>query len=663
MGKFEKDAKVLLDAIGGKENVTAVTHCATRMRFVLADEKKADVKVIEDIPAVKGTFTNAGQFQVIIGNDVPIFYNDFTAVSGIEGVSKEAAKSAAKSNQNAIQRVMTMLAEIFTPIIPALIVGGLILGFRNVLEGVQFQALGQAMQDGELLFDASGKPIWNTIVQVSPFWNGVNHFLWLPGEAIFHYLPVGITWSVSRKMGTSQILGIVLGICLVSPQLLNAYAVPSTDAATIASDWSWNFGFFSIARIGYQAQVIPALLAGLALSYLEIFWRKVVPEVVSMIFVPFLSLLPALILAHTVLGPIGWTIGQWLSTIVLAGLTGPVKWLFGAIFGALYAPFVITGLHHMTNAIDTQLIADTGGTGLWPMIALSNIAQGSAVFAYFLMNRKNEKEAQISLPATISAYLGITEPALFGVNVKYIYPFVAAMIGSSIAGLLSVTFNIQAASIGIGGLPGILSIKAEYWGAFAITMLVAIAVPMVLTFVFKRAGLFAKKDEAPEEVKSVTPTVSSGAKIELVSPLTGQAKELSQATDPVFSSGVMGTGLVIEPSHGLLTAPVDGTVSVLFPTKHAIGITTAQGLELLIHIGMDTVSLEGKGFEAHVKQGDNIKAGDKLISFDIPTIQEAGLVTETPIIVTNQADFSVEILEQLPAVVENGQKLLTASKL
>ncbi|HEL1585671.1 TPA: PTS system trehalose-specific EIIBC component [Streptococcus suis] len=663
MGKFEKDAKVLLDAIGGKENVTAVTHCATRMRFVLADEKKADVKVIEDIPAVKGTFTNAGQFQVIIGNDVPIFYNDFTAVSGIEGVSKEAAKSAAKSNQNAIQRVMTMLAEIFTPIIPALIVGGLILGFRNVLEGVQFQALGQAMQDGELLFDASGKPVWNTIVQVSPFWNGVNHFLWLPGEAIFHYLPVGITWSVSRKMGTSQILGIVLGICLVSPQLLNAYAVPSTDAATIASDWSWNFGFFSIARIGYQAQVIPALLAGLALSYLEIFWRKVIPEVISMIFVPFLSLLPALILAHTVLGPIGWTIGQWLSTIVLAGLTGPVKWLFGAIFGALYAPFVITGLHHMTNAIDTQLIADTGGTGLWPMIALSNIAQGSAVFAYFIMNRKNEKEAQISLPATISAYLGITEPALFGVNVKYIYPFVAAMVGSSIAGLLSVTFNIQAASIGIGGLPGILSIKAEYWGAFAITMLVAIAVPMVLTFVFKRASLFAKKDEAPEEVKSVTPTVSSGAKIELVSPLTGQAKELSQATDPVFSSGVMGTGLVIEPSHGLLTAPVDGTVSVLFPTKHAIGITTAQGLELLIHIGMDTVSLEGKGFEAHVKQGDNIKAGDKLISFDIPTIQEAGLVTETPIIVTNQADFSVEILEQLPAAVENGQKLLTASKL
>lgn len=382
MGKYESQAKDLLTAIGGKENIKAVTHCATRMRFVLNDDKAANVADIEKISAVKGTFTNAGQFQVIIGNDVPIFYNDFTAVSGVEGVSKEAAKSAAKSNQNPIQRVMTMLAEIFTPIIPAIIVGGLILGFRNILEGVAWSSL-----DGK------------TIVEVSQFWSGVNAFLWLPGEAIFHFLPVGITWSVARKMGTTQILGIVLGICLVSPQLLNAYAVAGTPAAEIAKNWVWDFGFFTVNRIGYQAQVIPALLAGLSLSYLEIFWRKRIPEMVSMIFVPFLSLLPALILAHTVLGPIGWTVGKWISAIVLWGLTGPVKWLFGAIFGALYAPLVITGLHHMTNAIDTQLIADTASktTGLWPMIALSNIAQGSAVLAYFVMNRKNEREAEISL--------------------------------------------------------------------------------------------------------------------------------------------------------------------------------------------------------------------------------------------------------------------------
>lgn len=656
MGKFEQEAKDLLAAIGGKENVTAVTHCATRMRFVLGDDKKADVKTIEAIPAVKGTFTNAGQFQVIIGNDVPIFYNDFTAVSGIEGVSKEAAKSAAKSNQNPVQRVMTTLAEIFTPIIPALIVGGLILGFRNVLEGVHW-----SMLDGK------------TITEVSQFWSGVNHFLWLPGEAIFQFLPVGITWSVSRKMGTSQILGIVLGICLVSPQLLNAYSVASTPASEIAKDWVWDFGFFTVNRIGYQAQVIPALLAGLSLSYLEIFWRKHVPEVVSMIFVPFLSLIPALILAHTVLGPIGWTIGQALSTVVLAGLTGPVKWLFGAVFGAFYAPFVITGLHHMTNAIDTQLIADAGGTALWPMIALSNIAQGSAVFAYYIMHRHDEREAQISLPATISAYLGVTEPALFGVNVKYIYPFVAGMIGSSIAGLLSVTFNVTAASIGIGGLPGILSIQPKYMIPFAGIMLVAIIVPMVLTFFFRKAGLFTKTEDstelqaefaAQEEAEFAVhaePTALVKT-AQLVSPLAGQVKPLSQATDPVFSSGVMGQGVVIEPSQGELVSPVNGTVTVLFPTKHAVGIVSEEGVEMLMHIGMDTVSLDGKGFEAHVEQGDKVVVGQQLISFDMDVIKEAGLVTETPVIITNQDDFQADVEGDLPRDIKRGEVLMIAHR-
>ena len=656
IGKFEQEAKDLLQAIGGKENVTAVTHCATRMRFVLGDEKKANIKAIESIPAVKGTFTNAGQFQVIIGNDVPIFYNDFSAVSGIEGVSKEAAKSAAKSNQNAVQRVMTTLAEIFTPIIPALIVGGLILGFRNVLEGVHWSML-------------NGK----SITEVSQFWAGINHFLWLPGEAIFQFLPVGITWSVSRKMGTSQILGIVMGICLVSPQLLNAYSVASTPAAEIAKNWVWDFGFFTVNRIGYQAQVIPALLAVLSLSYLEIFWRKHIPEVVSMIFVPFLSLIPALILAHTVLGPIGWSIGQGLSTVVLAGLTGPVKWLFGAIFGALYAPFVITGLHHMTNAIDTQLIADAGGTGLWPMIALSNIAQGSAVFAYFLMHRHDEREAQISLPATISAYLGVTEPALFGVNVKYIYPFIAGMIGSSIAGLLSVTFNITAQSIGIGGLPGILSIQPQYMLPFAMIMLVAVAVPMALTYFFRKAGLFTKTEDstelqaefaAQEEAEFVVhaePTALVNT-AQLVSPLAGQVKPLSQATDPVFSSGVMGQGVVIEPSQGELVSPVNGTVTVLFPTKHAVGIVSEEGVELLMHIGMDTVSLDGKGFEAHVAQGDKVVVGQQLISFDTNVIKEAGLITQTPVIITNQDDFQADVEGDLPRDIKRGDVLMIAHR-
>ena len=647
MGKFEQEAKDLLAAIGGKENVTAVTHCATRMRFVLGDDKKADVKTIEAIPAVKGTFTNAGQFQVIIGNDVPIFYNDFTAVSGIEGVSKEAAKSAAKRNQNPVQRVMTTLAEIFTPLIPALIVGGLLLGLQNVLGSIQFSNLG-------------GK----TIVEVSKFWEGVNEIVSVISGAIFGFLPVGITWSVSRKMGTSQILGIVLGICLVHPSLLSAYEYAAHKAAGDIPHFILGF-----EKVGYQGQVIPALLAGLTLSYLEIFWRKYIPEVISMIFVPLLSLVPAVILSYAVLGPIGWWLGGLISGVVLAGLTGPVKWLFGAIFGAIYAPFVITGLHHMTNAIDLELVRTAGGTGLWPMIALSNIAQGSAVFAYYFIKRHDEREAQISLPATISAYLGVTEPALFGVNVKYVYPLVAGMSASALSGLLSAVFGVQANSIGIGGLPAILSIKPQYWAIFAIIMIVDIVVAMVLTFLFHKTGFLTKTEEdghAQEALKEaseglVRPTVLAES-AEVVSPLAGQVKPLSQATDPVFSSGVMGQGVVIEPSQGELVSPVNGTVTVLFPTKHAVGIVSEEGVEMLMHIGMDTVSLDGKGFESHIKQGDKVVVGQQLISFDMDVIKEAGLVTETPVIITNQDDFQADVEGDLPRDIKRGEVLMIAHR-
>ena len=473
MVDFNKDAKDLLEYIGGSDNISAVSHCATRMRFVLNDPAAANIKKIEDIPAVKGTFTQAGQFQVIIGNEVPQFYNAFAKVSGKEGVSKDEAKAAAKQNQNVVQRAMAVLAEIFTPLIPAIVVGGLILGFRNVIEGINF---------------ANG-----TIVSNSQFWTGVNDFLWLIGEAIFHFLPVGITWSITKKMGTTQILGIVLGITLVSPQLLNAYGVAGATEIPF-----WDFGAFTINKIGYQAQVIPAMLAGFVLAYLEIWLRKWVPQYISMIVVPLLALVPTVIIAHTVLGPIGWTIGQWVSEVVYAGLTGDFRWLFGLFFGTLYSPLVITGLHHMSNAIDLQLIADFGGTNLWPMIALSNIAQGSAVLAIIFLHRGNEKEEQVSIPAAISCYLGVTEPAMFGINIKYIYPFVAAMIGSGIAGLVATTFNVMANSIGVGGIPGFLSIQTDSMAMFIVCMAIAIVVPFLLTIVFDKKQLFAPKGEVED---------------------------------------------------------------------------------------------------------------------------------------------------------------------
>ena len=657
MGKFEKQAQELLDAIGGKENISAVTHCATRMRFVLNDDAKADKKRIENISTTKGMFTNAGQFQVIIGNDVATFYNDFSAISGIEGVSKEAAKSAAKSNQNVVQRLVGTLSEIFTPLLPAIIVGGLILGFRNILEGVQFGG--------------------STIVENSQFWAGVNGFLWLPGEAIFHFLPVGIAWSVTRKMGTTQILGIVLGITLVSPQLLNAYAVNGTSAAEIAKNWSWDFGFFTMDKIGYQAQVIPAMAAGFLLAYLEKFFRKYIPEAVSMIFVPLFALIPTIIAAHAIIGPIGWKIGQGISFVVNTGLTSSLSWLFGGIFGILYAPLVITGLHHTTLAIDSQLIADFGSTNLWPLIDLSNIAQGASVFAVYLLHKKNKKEAEISVPATISAWLGVTEPAMFGINLKYLYPFVAAMIGSGIAGMVSTLMGVRANSIGVGGLPGILAIRGEDMLKFIIPMMIAIVVPIILTFFFRQAGIFNKIDlvgagdaafasdpATLEGAQQIAKTeIPKGTLVNVTSPLSGEVRELATATDPVFSQGIMGQGVVIEPSEGVLTAPFDGIVSAFFPTKHAIGLISDAGVEILMHIGMDTVKLDGKGFEAFVSQGDHVTQGQRLLTFDIDLIKKQGLIVETPVIVTNQDSFQPDVSGQLPRTIRSGDDLLTATKI
>ena len=626
MGKFTKDATELLKLVGGKENIQAVSHCVTRMRFVLVDPSKADVNKIEDLPSTKGTFTQSGQFQVIIGNEVQEYYNEFTKISGIEGVSKEEVKQNAKSQQNAIQKIMSTMGEIFAPIIPALIVGGLILGFRNVIDSMAI------VENGT-----------KTLCEVSQFWAGVDQFLWLIGEAIFHFLPVGIVWSITKKMGTTQILGIILGITLVSPQLLNAYAVASTAPADIPV---WDFGFATVKMIGYQAQVIPAMLAGFALVYLEKFFRKISPSYISMITVPFFSLLLAVILAHTVLGPIGWVVGDWISNIVWAGLNSSVKWLFAAVFGFVYAPLVITGLHHMTNAIDSQLISSFGGTNLWPMIALSNIAQGSAVLAMIVLQKKNEKAQQLSIPACISCYLGVTEPAMFGVNIKYGFPFISAMIGSAFAAMFSVSTGVTAVSIGVGGLPGILSIFPQYMIQFAIAMVIAIVIPFVLTYVIGKKKLTDVDLYGKQNKNEV---------LEFVSPVEGKVMELSEVEDKVFSQGIMGNGFAVELTSGTVRAPFSGEVTVVFPTGHAIGMKRADGLEVLIHIGMDTVELNGKGFSLKVKQGDYVSAGDVLVEVDLDYIKSEGKSLVSPIVFPNGQVVSLNVQGN----IKTGQDVVT----
>lgn len=561
---------------------------------------------------VKGSFTQAGQFQVIIGNTVSDFYNDFTAVAGIEGVSKDAVKSAAKQNQNVVQRIMTALAEIFAPLIPAIIVGGLILGFRNCIDSLY-------------LFENGTK----TLCDISQFWSGIDSFLWLIGEAVSHMLPVGICWSVTKKMGTTQMLGIVLGLTLVSGQLLNAYAVAGTAAADIPK---WDFGFVQVNMIGYQAQVIPAILAAFTLAYLEKFFKKICPSVISMIVVPFCSLVLSVMAAHFVLGPIGWKIGSVISSVVYAGITGPLKIVFGAIFGFVYAPLVITGLHHMSNAIDLQLIADFGGTMLWPMIALSNIAQGSAVLGMIYLQKNDAQAQEVNIPSCISCYLGVTEPAMFGVNLKHSYPFICGMIGSACASIVCVATNSTANAIGVGGLPGILSMQPQSMLTFAICMLIAVAVPFVLTVMVGKTKLQPKEVKTVEEVKSAEEVksveeVKSAEVTELKAFATGDVIALKEVNDGVFSAGTMGEGCAIIPENETVYAPADATVNLLMQeSRHACGLKLANGAQILLHIGIDTVAMKGDGFEYLVKEGQKVSAGTPLIKFDKKKISEAGYV-------------------------------------
>lgn len=480
-------------------------------------------------------------------------------------------------------------------------------------------------------------------------------------------------------MGTTQILGIVLGITLVSPQLLNAYAVNGTSAADIAQNWTWDFGFFTIDKIGYQAQVIPAMLAGFLLVYLEKFFRKHIPEAVSMIFVPLFSLLPTILAAHMILGPIGWKIGSGISFVVNAGLTSSFSWLFSLIFGGLYAPLVITGLHHTTLAIDSQLVADFGSTNLWPMIMLSNIAQGTAVLAVYFQHRGNKKEEQISVPATISAYLGVTEPAMFGINLKYVYPFIAAMVGSAIGGMLITITNTRALGIGVGGLPGFLSFKINNYPMVFASMLVTMVITFVMTYVFRNVKALNKLEPEYDEgglamataggagsgpAVSVMDTKDASTAVAtpdmvtqemIYAPVEGEVIMIGEVADPVFSQKMMGDGFAVRPKGQEIYAPVAGTITSIFATKHAIGILTPAGAEVLVHMGLDTVELNGAPFDVKVTEGASVTPETLLAVMDLTAVKAAGKGTDVVVAFTNREKIAGVTLEQTGEIAEQSQ--------
>ena len=491
MGKYRSEAKKLLELVGGKGNIASVTHCATRMRFALVDEAKANVKEIQGLPTVKGTFTNAGQFQVIMGNDVGDFYKDFIGLSGIESASKEDVKKAAMTKQPLLQRMVAHLAEIFVPLIPALVAGGLMLGLGNFLQA-SLPFLG-------------GK----SFKEVSEIARVVLFFTDWIGGAVFGMLPVLVCWSTVRKFKGNEALGIVLGLMLVSGVMLNAYVYGNMAGEGInvkdallngnekygieAGKHILNLGLTQLTLIGYQAQVLPAMFAGIAMCYIEKFFNKRTPEVLKLVWVPFITLIVTGFLTILFIGPFARTLGEWLVAVFAFLFKTPGLKYFGALlFGSAYAPLVITGLHHTFIAVDLQLSATGGGTFIWPLIALSNIAQSGAVFATYFLYKKDKKQESVSLSATVSACFGITEPAMFGANLKFMYPFYAALVGSAVGALISIAFDVMAAGIGVGGLAlAFLSIK-EGVIAFWIASITAFGLAFILTFVFSKTKLNKK---------------------------------------------------------------------------------------------------------------------------------------------------------------------------
>lgn len=450
-------AKEIVEKLGGNKNISSITHCMTRLRIVLNNLECIDKEGIEKIEIVKGIFLNGGQLQIIIGNNVGKVCKIITEELDVKEVSKEELKEVAKINMRLHERILTNLAEIFVPLLPALICGGLILGLRNILGDIKISGI--------------------TLAETNIFWKGIYDFLWLIGEAIFRFLPVGITWSVVRKMGGSQILGIILGITLVSPQLMNAYNI-----GKMVPEF-WDFGFFQLEKVGYQAQVIPAILAGLTLSIIELKLNKIIHESVRIVIVPLISLVVTVFLAHSVIGPFGRVLGDGIGNIFQFLLTGKFAVIGSIIFGVLYAPLVITGLHHTTNVIEFILIQQIGGTMIFPLLALSNIAQASATLA-MTFSGKNIKN--ITIPAAISAYLGVTEPALYGVNIKYRYPMICAMISSGIGAGICGLFGVMANSIGVGGLLGILTVRPQYWLVYLIAIALTCGFSFILTYLVSK---------------------------------------------------------------------------------------------------------------------------------------------------------------------------------
>lgn len=619
-------AKEVIDALGGRENVRSVAHCATRLRVMVVDEGKIDKDKAENIEKVQGAFFNSGQYQIIFGTGTVNKIYDEVVALGLPTATTGEQKAEAAKQGNAFQRAIRTFGDVFVPIIPAIVATGLFMGLRGLFAALEMPLTGDLNTYSQILTDTA-----------------------------FIVLPALVVWSTFRVFGGNQTIGIVLGMMLIAGQLPNAWVVASGgDVKPLMF-----FGFIPV--VGLQGSVLPAFIIGLIGAKFEKAVRKVVPEVLDLLVTPFITLFVMSILGLFVIGPVFHVVENYILTATQAILNLPMG-LGGLLIGGVHQVIVVSGVHHIFNFLEAQLVANTGANPFNAIITAAMTAQGAATVAVGVKT-KNPKLKALAFPAALSAFLGITEPAIFGVNLRFRKPFLLSLIAGAIGGAFASILGLAGNGMGVTIIPGAtLYVGNDQLFQYILMVAVSFALGFALTY------LFGYEDEVSDEKKSSSPVaeapvapVAELAEETLVSPLSGDVVALENVNDPVFSSGAMGKGLAVKPSEGVVYAPADAEVTIAFETGHAYGLKTASGAELLIHIGIDTVSMNGNGFEKLVAAGDKVKAGTPIAKFDAAKIAEAGLDDTTMIIVTNTADFA-EVSPLAEGTITHGVEFLKVAK-
>ena len=629
-------AKKVIDALGGRENVRSVAHCATRLRVMVVDEGKIDKDTVEDIEKVQGAFFNSGQYQIIFGTGTVNKIYDEVVALGLPTATTGEQKAEAAKQGNAFQRAIRTFGDVFVPIIPAIVATGLFMGLRGLLTQ-------------EAIMTALGVTEWNadfiTYTQILT-------------DTAFIILPALVVWSTFRVFGGNQTIGLVLGMMLISGSLPNAWAVASGGDVTPQIF----FGFIPV--VGLQGSVLPAFIIGIIGAQFEKWVRKIVPEVLDLLLTPFITLLVMSVLGLFVIGPVFHVVEQYILYATEALLSLPFG-LGGLLIGGVHQIIVVSGVHHIFNLLESQLVANTGANPFNAIITAAMTAQGAATVAVGVKT-KNPKLKALAFPAALSAFLGITEPAIFGVNLRFRKPFFLSLIAGAIGGAVASLLGLAGNGFGITIIPGTLLYVDGQLPQYFLMVAVSFAAGFALTYLFgyeDEEPVAGKPSAVAKETAALANEATTALLSEetLVSPLSGNVVTLENVNDPVFSSGAMGKGLAVKPSEGVVYAPADAEVTIAFETGHAYGLKTASGAEILIHIGIDTVSMNGNGFEKLVAAGDKVKAGTPIAKFDVAKIAEAGLDDTTMVIVTNTADFA-EVSPLAEGTIAHGDNFMKVVK-